>query len=253
MKIGTVALGIALTLATAASASPRAGSAQAETQTLDLARQLIAIRSVMGEGNRTADALQVVKGALVAGGWQDSQVEIVPFRDTAYLIATWPGSDPALKPLVISGHMDVVEANPADWQRDPFTPVVENGYLFGRGASDMKFDAALATSSLIDLRRTGLRPRRTVILQFSGDEETTMRSSRVIADRLRNAELVINIDGGGGTLDEGTGRALYWTWQGAEKTYNDYQQCDCPAFRSDCARGCLPFHPRTQPDHQGLF
>ena len=172
MKKWTAALGVALTLATAAAAAtpaaPRGGSAQAEAQTLDLARQLIAIRSVVGEGNRTADALQVVKGALVAGGWQDSQVEIVPFRDTAYLIATWPGSDPSLKPLVISGHMDVVEANPADWQRDPFTPVVENGYLFGRGASDMKFDAALATSSLIDLRRTGLRPRRTVILQFYG-------------------------------------------------------------------------------------
>jgi carboxypeptidase PM20D1 len=269
MKIGTVALGIALTLATAASASPRAGSAQAETQTLDLARQLIAIRSVMGEGNRTADALQVVKGALVAGGWQDSQVEIVPFRDTAYLIATWPGSDPALKPLVISGHMDVVEANPADWQRDPFTPVVENGYLFGRGASDMKFDAALATSSLIDLRRTGLRPRRTVILQFSGDEETTMRSSRVIADRLRNAELVINIDGGGGTLDEGTGRALYWTWQGAEKTYNDYQlEVTNPGGHSSAPRpdnaivqlsaaiarvGAYRFTPELNPITKGYF
>ncbi|MDL2352707.1 MAG: M20/M25/M40 family metallo-hydrolase [Pseudomonadota bacterium] len=195
----------------------------AEAQTLDLAKQLIALRSVQGEGNRTGDALQLVKGALVAGGWRDSDVEITPLGDTAYLIATWPGSDASLKPLVISGHMDVVEAKPADWQRDPFTPVVENGYLFGRGASDMKFDAALATSTLIELRRSGYKPRRTIVLQFSGDEETTMRSSRVIAKKLSNAELVLNIDGGGGTLDEKTGRPLYWTWQGAEKTYNDYQ------------------------------
>ena len=195
----------------------------AEAQALSLAKQLIALRSVEGAGNKTGEALQLVKQALVAGGWQVNQIEITPFADTAYLIATWPGSDPSLKPLVISGHMDVVEAKPSDWERDPFTPVVENGYLFGRGASDMKFDAALATSSLIELRRSGYKPRRTIVLQFSGDEETTMRSSRVIAKQLAGAELVLNIDGGGGTLDEKTGKPLYWTWQGAEKTYDDYQ------------------------------
>ncbi len=199
------------------------GHPVAEAQTLDLAKRLIALRSVQGEGNRTGEAMQLVKTALVAGGWQDSDVAITPFGDTAYIIAAWPGSDPKLKPLVISGHLDVVEARPADWQRDPFTPVVENGYLFGRGASDMKFDAALATATLIELRRSGYKPRRTIILQFSGDEETTMRTSRVIAKKLSNAELVLNIDGGGGTLDEQTGKPLFWTWQGAEKTYDDYQ------------------------------
>lgn len=196
---------------------------QAEAQTLDLAKRLIAIRSVQGDNNGTKDALKVVKGALIAAGWRDEQVEIQPVDDTAYLIATWPGSDPKLKPLVVSGHMDVVEAMAKDWQRDPFTPVVENGYLFGRGASDMKFDAALATSSLIELRRQGLKPRRTIILQFSGDEETTMKTSRMIAERLKNADLVINIDGANGSLDETTGKPAYWSWQGAEKTYTDYQ------------------------------
>ncbi|HQA17631.1 MAG TPA: M20/M25/M40 family metallo-hydrolase [Novosphingobium sp.] len=196
---------------------------QAEAQTLDLSKQLIAFRSVRGEGNETGKALGVVKSALLAGGWGESDIEITPVDDTAYLIATWQGSDPALKPLVISGHMDVVEADPKDWTRDPFTPIVEDGILYGRGASDMKFDAALATSSLIELRRSGYKPKRTIILQFSGDEETTMKTSRIIAERLKNAELVINIDGGGGTFDEATGKPLYWTWQGAEKTYVDYE------------------------------
>ena len=199
------------------------GHPVAEAQTLDLAKRLIALRSVQGEGNRTGDAMRLLKTALVAGGWRDGDIEITPFTDTAYMVATWPGSDPALKPLVISGHLDVVEAKPADWQRDPFTPVVENGYLFGRGASDMKFDAALAASALIELRRSGYKPRRTIVLQFSGDEETTMRTSQVIAKQLSNAELMLNIDGGGGTLDEKTGKPLYWTWQGAEKTYIDFQ------------------------------
>lgn len=196
---------------------------QAESQVLDLSQRLIAIRSVSGPGNETLKAQQLVKDTLVAGGWQASDIEIVPVDDTAYLIATWPGSDPKLKPLVISGHIDVVEAKAADWVRDPFTPVVENGYLFGRGASDMKFDAALATSTLIEMRRQGYKPRRTIVLQFSGDEETTMKTGRLIAERLKNAELVINVDGGGGTFDEKTGKPLYWTWQGAEKTYDDYE------------------------------
>ena len=228
MRTITLSLVLALSAALAVpqlSAKPvqSKGHPLAEAQTLDLAQRLIALRSVQGEGNRTGDAMQLVKGALVAGGWQGSDVTITPLDDTAYLIATWPGSDPSLKPLVISGHMDVVEAKPSDWQRDPFTPVTENGYLFGRGASDMKYSAAMAVSSLIELRRQGYKPRRSIVLALSGDEETSMKTTRVLAEKLRNSELVLNIDGGGGLLDEKSGRALYLAWDGAEKTYVDYK------------------------------
>jgi len=159
----------------------------------------------------------------VAGGFPEADVTITPVDDTAYLIARWRGSDPKLKPLVISGHMDVVEAKPADWTRDPFTPVVENGYLYGRGASDMKTDGVLAIAALNELRRQGYRPRRDIVIEFSGDEETTMRTSAIIADKLTNADLVLNIDGGGGTLDEASGKPEYFTWEGAEKTYADFE------------------------------
>lgn len=220
---GAAVLSLAMIAVPAVAKGKAVDTTAAESQALDLAKRLIAIRSVAGPDNRTPEAQRVVKDALLAAGWKDGEVEIAPVGDTAYLIATWPGSDPRLKPLVISGHIDVVEAKPADWVRDPFTPIVENGYLFGRGASDMKFDAAVATASLIALRRQGYRPKRTVILQFSGDEETTMKTGRIIAERLKHADLVINIDGGGGTFDEATGKPVYWTWQGAEKTYDDYQ------------------------------
>lgn len=195
----------------------------AEAQTLDLAMKSIAIRSVRGEGNRTIDVARLFGDALLAAGWSAADIEITPFEDTAYMIATWQGSNPQLKPLVISGHIDVVEAKREDWERDPFVPVVENGILFGRGASDMKFDGALALSTLIELRRQGFKPKRTIIIEFSGDEETTMATSKIIAEKLKNAELVINVDGGGGALDEATGKPRYWTWQGAEKTYADYR------------------------------
>lgn len=194
----------------------------AEAQVLELSKQSIALRSVAGEGNQTPQVAELFKQALLEGGWPEDTIEIVPYEDTAYLIATWPGSDPSLGPIVVSAHMDVVEAKPEDWERDPFTPVVENGYLFGRGASDTKFEAALALSSMIELRRQGYTPTRSLVIAYSGDEETTMRTSKIIAERLRNARLVLNVDGSSGTLSEETGEPLYWTWEGAEKTYVDF-------------------------------
>jgi acetylornithine deacetylase/succinyl-diaminopimelate desuccinylase-like protein len=213
---------VAALLAGAAHAAP-AKHPQAEAQALDLAKKAISLRSVAGPGNQTPQVAELYKSALVAGGWRPQDVTITPVGDTAYLIARWPGSDPKLKPLVISGHMDVVEAKAADWQRDPFTPVVENGYLFGRGATDMKLDGTMAIAALIELRREGYHPRRDVIIEFSGDEETTMRTSAMIAEKLKNADLVLNIDGGGGVLDEKTGAPESFTWQGAEKTYADFE------------------------------
>ncbi|HXU99361.1 MAG TPA: M20/M25/M40 family metallo-hydrolase [Caulobacteraceae bacterium] len=212
---------MALAVATA-SAQPSPHPA-ADAQALDVAMKAISLRSVRGPGNQTPQVAALYKSTLVAGGFPVSDVTITPVDDTAYLIARWRGSDPSLKPLVISGHMDVVEAKPSDWKRDPFTPVIENGYLFGRGASDMKLDGTLAIAALNELRREGYRPRRDIVIEFSGDEETTMKTSAIIADKLSNADLVLNIDGGGGTLDEATGKPLFFTWQGAEKTYADFE------------------------------
>lgn len=217
-------LASALTLAplSALAAAP-AGYPAAEAQVLDLSMKSIAIRSVRGENNRTIDVANLYKQALLAGGWTENDIAITPVDDTAYIIATWAGSDPTLKPLVVSGHMDVVEAKPADWKRDPFGPVVEDGILYGRGATDMKFNGASALSALVELRREGFKPRRTIVLEYSGDEETVMKTTGLIADKLKNAELVINIDGGGGKFDEATGKPLYWSWDGAEKTYGDFK------------------------------
>ncbi|MDB5702022.1 MAG: family metallo-hydrolase [Sphingomonadales bacterium] len=213
---------VAAMLAGSAMAAP-AAHPKAETQALELAKQAIALRSVRGPGNQTPQVAALYKTALVGGGFADADVTITPVDDTVYLIARWPGSDPKLKPLVISGHMDVVEAKPADWKRDPFTPVVENGYLFGRGATDMKLDGTIAIASLIELKQSGYKPRRDIIIEFSGDEETVMKTSAIIAEKLSNADLVLNIDGGGGSLNEQTGKPEYWTWQGAEKTYADFE------------------------------
>jgi acetylornithine deacetylase/succinyl-diaminopimelate desuccinylase-like protein len=219
---GTLTATALLALATASAAAPSAHS-QTTSQTLDLAKQAIALRSVRGPGNQTPKVAALFRSALIAGGIPAADVTITPVDDTAFLIARWRGTDPALKPVVVSGHMDVVEAKPADWQRDPFKAVVENGYLFGRGASDMKLDASIAIQSVIALKRSGFRPRRDIVLAFSGDEETTMKTSQIIAGRLAGAEMVINVDGGNGRLDDRTGQPMFLSWGAAEKTYADFQ------------------------------
>lgn len=223
VMLAGLALALATGIAQAQPSPPPSPHPQADAQALDLAEKAIALRSVRGPGNQTPQVAALYRAALIAGGFPAADVTISPVDDTAYLIARWRGSDPKLKPLVISGHMDVVEARPADWKRDPFTPVIENGYLFGRGASDMKTDGAIAIAALNELRREGYRPRRDIVIEFSGDEETTMKTSAIIADQLTDADLVLNIDGGNGVLDEASGKPEYFSWQGAEKIYADFE------------------------------
>ncbi len=221
-SLAAAVLGLAAFLLVPGGHAGSADHARAAAQALELAKQAIALRSVRGPGNQAPQVAALFRAALVAGGFPESDVTITPVDDTAFLNARWKGLDSKLKPVVISGHMDVVEAKPADWERDPFTPVVENGLLFGRGASDMKLDDALAVAALIELKRQGYKPRRDIVLAFSGDEETTMKTTRMLAASLADAEMVLNVDGTGGQLDP-QGKPLYFTWSGAEKTYADFE------------------------------
>src|SRR3546814_18803010 len=72
-------------------------------------------------------------GVLKAAGYADADIEITPMGETATFAATLHGTTKQ-KPIILLGHMDVVEADPKDWTRDPFVPVEENGYIFGRGS-----------------------------------------------------------------------------------------------------------------------
>ena len=210
---------LATALAAPALAAPKAPPLPHD-QALEILKTSISHRTVAGAGNTVAYA-EYLKGVLLAAGYQPSEITIEPMVGTAFMIARYPGTDPKRKPIVISGHMDVVEAKPEDWTRDPFTPVVENGYVFGRGAVDNKFDVSMMVATLANLRKQGWKPGRDVILALSGDEETTMRTTAVLAQKLKDAELVLNIDGGGGSLTE-DGKPVSFGVQGAEKTYADF-------------------------------
>jgi carboxypeptidase PM20D1 len=195
---------------------------QAEAQALELLKRGIAFRTVVGPGNQTLDYATYLKAQLVAGGFAADDVQVEKVDDTAYLVARYRGTASAKKPIYISGHMDVVEAKAEDWTRDPFTPVVENGYIWGRGASDMKYDISTMVATLIQLKREGFKPGRDVILLLSGDEETSMKTTALMAERFHDAEFLLNIDGSGGEYDE-AGKPLLFTVQAAEKTYADFE------------------------------
>lgn len=218
--LGSMVAALALMAGTAQAKG--ADTSQAEAQALEITKRAIAFRTVQGPGNQTPDYAEYLKGLLVAGGFAAGDVTVTRVDDTAMLVAYYRGTDSAAKPLVLSGHMDVVEAKPADWERDPFTPVIENGYLFGRGATDMKLDGAEVVATLLQLKRDGFKPRRDIVIAYSGDEETTMKTTQALAAQFPNAELVLNADGGGGSLAE-DGHPQFFTLQGAEKTYADFQ------------------------------
>jgi len=90
------------------------------------------------------------------------------------LLYTWPGSDPALQPILLLAHMDVVPAEPGsegDWTYPPFSGQVADGYVWGRGAIDFKNGVVGILEAVEWLLRNGFQPRRTVMIAFGHDEE----------------------------------------------------------------------------------
>jgi acetylornithine deacetylase/succinyl-diaminopimelate desuccinylase-like protein len=214
---------VAALFATSALAEPPAPpkiDAAEHDQALELLTKGIAFRTVI-PGDQVPVYAAYLKSVLVKAGFKPDEVKIEPVAGSAVLIARFAGTDPSKKPIVVIDHMDVVEAKKEDWTRDPFVPVVENGYVFGRGAIDDKFDVSVVVTVLCKLKREGWKPGRDVILALSGDEETLMQTARKLAADLKGAEMVLNGDAGGGNITE-DGKPEIYGLQAAEKTYADF-------------------------------
>lgn len=213
-------LTIGLALAATAPRILAETTAQALPEMKDMLRHAIAAQTVEGKDQVPAFA-QYLAGKLESAGFAKADIEIIPVEHTAALVVQYHGSDAKLKPILLSGHMDVVAANPADWQRDPFTLIEENGYLYGRGVADMKSSVIALTETFMRLKREGYVPKRGMMLVFSGDEETAMASTRELARRHHEAEFLLNADAGGGTYDARLKPVVYEI-QAAEKVYADF-------------------------------
>jgi acetylornithine deacetylase/succinyl-diaminopimelate desuccinylase-like protein len=121
--------------------------------------------------------------------------------------------------------MDVVEAYAKDWERPPFKLTADETNFYGRGTIDNKFGIAQLTSTFIRLKKEGFVPTRDLFLAFSGDEESGMKTTRMLAYErpdLAQAEFALNSDAGGGDLDS-MGKAITYNIQAAEKTYATWE------------------------------
>ncbi|MFB9835116.1 M20/M25/M40 family metallo-hydrolase [Actinoallomurus acaciae] len=114
-------------------------------------------------------AADYVLGLLRDAGYDPLLLESAPTR--ANVVLRVPGSTPGLPALLVHGHLDVVPAEPADWTVDPFAGLVADGYVWGRGATDMKDMVAMTLATLLDWAAMGARPRRDIVVAFVADEE----------------------------------------------------------------------------------
>jgi acetylornithine deacetylase/succinyl-diaminopimelate desuccinylase-like protein len=201
--------------------TPASSSADALSETMAMLKHAISLHT--SEGQHQVPVLAAyLADKLKAAGFAADDVQIIPVGETAALVARYRGTGKG-KPILLSGHMDVVAANRKDWTRDSFTLINENGYLYGRGSADMKTAVVVMVETLIRLKHEGFKPSHDLILLLSGDEETAMASTRELAKRYHDAEFLLNADAGGGTLDATSGKPLLYEIQAAEKTYADMQ------------------------------
>jgi acetylornithine deacetylase/succinyl-diaminopimelate desuccinylase-like protein len=132
---------------------------------------------------------------------------------------------PSGQPVLFLGHLDVVEAKPEDWSVDPFKLIERDGWYYGRGTVDMKDGDAALVESLVRLKREHFKPERDIIVAFTADEEAGGDANGpafLLAQHrdLIDAAFVINLDGGGGRLQEG--KPLFFEIGTSEKTYVTY-------------------------------
>jgi acetylornithine deacetylase/succinyl-diaminopimelate desuccinylase-like protein len=226
MRLAVVlALGLLSSTALAADPAPDKWDAKAR----EIYAAAVAIPTVMGRG-KVPELAQYLADQYKAGGWAESDIHVLPYEGapgdkTAALVVRWPAAAPSgRKPILLMAHMDVVEAKRDDWSLEPFVLTEKDGYFYGRGTSDIKQGITAVTTALLRLRAEGFRPKRDIVILFTGDEETQGNGAQLGATEWRkwtDAEFALNSDGGGGGFAK-DGRPLGFSLQTAEKTYSMY-------------------------------
>ena len=115
-------------------------------------------------------------------GYETEYVEAgAPGRGNVF--ARLAGADPSRGALLIHGHLDVVPAEPADWSVHPFSGAVEDGYVWGRGAIDMKDMVGMMIAVARHFKRAGIVPPRDLVFAFLSDEEHGGKYGGAVAGR----------------------------------------------------------------------
>jgi carboxypeptidase PM20D1 len=230
IRILSIMSGLALALSSWAQDSSSSYQEPYQQHALTLFRDAIAMRTAAGHGQVPAMAAYFEKVFLDAG-FDRADVRLLPRtistgEDVASLVVRYRGNGlSGRKPILLLAHMDIVDADPADWERDPFALIEEDGYFFGRGTLDNKLGIVSLTSAFVRLLEDGFTPTRDLIIAFTGDEETKMETIRALVTEhraLTDAEFVLNADAGHGYLDHDHNPVAYLL-QSAEKTYATFE------------------------------
>ena len=200
--------------------------AAAQRATLAHLQNLIRINTENPPGNELRTALYFDSVLKTVPGIETHVLRIPPdsgqtASTRANFIARLRATRPTKKPVLVMGHMDVVGADTAKWETDPFEPTVKDGYLYGRGAIDDKGMLAATIVAMMDLARQRDRLQRDVVLLATAGEEggPLVGIDRVIEHHralIGDAEFALNE---GGRIRVGEGRVREVAIQTTEKVY----------------------------------
>jgi acetylornithine deacetylase/succinyl-diaminopimelate desuccinylase-like protein len=210
---------IALLAAAIMPAAGYAGTPAQDAAAREMYAKVIGYRTARGHA-QTAPMVAYLSEVLKRGGVPATDIAALDLGEARAMLVRVPGRERG-RPILFSAHMDVVDARPEEWQRNPFELIEENGDFYGRGTSDNKAGVVAMVATILRLREAGLVPARDLVFGFVADEETAMETTKLIARHpwVQGAEFAINTDAGGGMLDDATGQPLIYLVQGAEKTY----------------------------------
>src|SRR5438477_498156 len=216
MRPGPLVLAVSLVALPAPAVDPPRAT-EYEDLAADLLRQYIQVDTTNPPGNELK-AARFYKEVLDREGIPAEIDEFAPGR--ANLLATLKGRG-TRRPLILANHMDVVPADASRWTAPPFSGLVKDGLVYGRGAQDMKSEGILQLVTLIRARRERTALDRDVLFLATADEEVDFAGAlRALGpggwrDRLQKAEYSIT-EGGENVLGE-DGRPLYFGIDPAEK------------------------------------
>jgi acetylornithine deacetylase/succinyl-diaminopimelate desuccinylase-like protein len=222
------ALSLAMAVQLAIAQEPPMGPLRPDQTTFfALYKELVETNTTLSAGNCTA-AAERIAAHLKAAGFEDKDVTLFSVPDhpkEGGVVAVLNGTSKAAKPMLLLGHLDVVEAKREDWTRDPFTLIEENGYFYGRGTSDMKAMDAIWIDALMRFKHDGYHPKRTIKMALTCGEETTyaFNGAEWLAKNrpeLISAAFALN-EGGGGRTD-GHGKLVVESIQVGEKASQNY-------------------------------
>lgn len=185
-------------------------------------KEMVEINSAQ-EGGSCTPVIDALAARMKAAGYPEADLHrFVPDNDpkAGILVAVLPGRDPKLKPVLMLGHVDVVNARRADWTRDPYKLIEEGGFFYARGVADMKGQDAIWADNLLRYKAEGYKPLRTIKMALTCGEEGGgfVNGAKWLVDNQRaliDAGIALN-EGGYGELDA-SGKPVVQTFQAAQK------------------------------------